>query len=78
MNFDCNYIIILTANKASRFTESYAWATGTQVFFETPSVLHYCDIIQYMFLFMSVSVNMSLSPSYNFYSVTLMIRNYAG
>ena len=36
MNFVCIYIIgisIPTANKALRFTESYAWATGiTNIF----------------------------------------------
>ena len=68
MNFGYIYITdisILTANNALRFTESYAWANGLlllQMFFETPSVRYCCDIIQYMFLFVSVSVNTSLSP----------------
>ena len=37
MNFDCIYIIdisIPTANKALRFTESNAWATGTTNVFQ--------------------------------------------
>ena len=44
-----------------------------QVFFETPCERYYCDIIQYMFLFVSVSVNVSLSPPKKIQSVTPMV-----
>ena len=70
MNFDCVYIIgisIPTENKAFRFTEFHTLELLVlQMFFETPSVHYYCDINQYKFLFVSVSVNMSLSPPKKF------------
>ena len=78
MNFDCIYMIDMQVYRYPLQIRHYVLLSLTlgllilQMFFKTPSVRYYCDIIHYRFLFVSVSVNMSLNPPYKIQSATPM------